>query len=244
MNEMVKQTIKDMVIKDLKEVAESKFNSRGYIYCIVKLEDSEYKGIIKTYKQQSTAHDQAKKLQYKSVYSVQHEKYYIITVHKDEIAKPREEEKIAPREEEKEEKGEEKIAPSITTFRKHDITFIRNVMDELDRMTGNDTTKIPVKIVDNNGKYLACFKYCTKGRKAQSFEFTEDIVNVDDQSLIDTIKHEYAHYIQYSVIQSKRCGHNQQFKNICKQLGTDNYGKYCTESITAALKELRKQAQH
>ena len=237
MNEMFEKDIKETVINDLKEMkAESKFNTKGYIYCIVKLEDTEYKGIAKTYKQQSTAYDYARKLQYKSVYSVEHEKYFIITVHRSEVYDLKKEEKVT----------NEKVSneKEIKTFKKHDISYIRKIMDELDRKTGNDTSDIPVKIVPNNKKYLACYKYWSNNRNPESFEFTYDIVNIDDQSLIDTIKHEYAHYIQSTVIKSKRCGHNQQFKNICKELGTDNYGEYCNDSIMTALKEMRNKAQH
>lgn len=237
MNEMIKKVIKNNVINDLKEMKiEPKFNTKGYIYCVIKLEDGEYKGIVKTYKQQSTAYDYARKLQYKSVYSVDHEKYFVYDIHKNEVYdfEKDEEEKITNEKEKKETK----------ILKRHDINFIRNIMDDLDKQTGNNTTNIPVKIVKNNEKYLACYKYWHNDRKPNSFEFTEDIINIDDQSLIDTIKHEYAHYIQSSVIKSKRCGHNQQFKNICKQLGTDNYGEYCTDSIMESLKEMRNKAQH
>lgn len=237
MNEMIKDVIKNMTINDLREMkAEPKFNTKGYIYCIVKLEDGEYKGIVKTYKQQSTAYDCARKLQYKSVYSAEHEKYFIITVHRSEVYDLKKEEKVT----------NEKVSneKEIKTFKKHDISYIRKIMNELDRKTGNDTSDIPVKIVPNNKKYLACYKYWSNNRNPESFEFTYDIVNIDDQSLIDTIKHEYAHYIQSTVIKSKRCGHNQQFKNICKELGTDNYGECCTDSIMTALKEMRNKAQH
>lgn len=239
MDEMIKKAFKNIVINDLKEMKdEPKFNTKGYIYCVVKLEDGEYKGIVKTYKQQATAYDYARKLQYKSVYSIEHEKYYVGTVHRNEVYDLKEEEKITNEKEEKNtnEKDEK-------TFKKHDVSYIRKIMNDLDRETGNDTSNIPVKIVPNNKKYLACYKYWNADRKAESFEFTEDIVNIDDQSLIDTIKHEYAHYIQSSVMKSKRCGHNQQFKNICKQLGTDNYEAYTTDSIMTALKEMRSKAQ-
>ena len=234
MNEMIKKVIKNNVINDLREMKdESKFNTKGYIYCVIKLEDGEYKGIEKTYKQQSTAYDYARKLQYKSVYSVEHEKYFVFDVHKNDIYDFEKDEK-------------EKITNEKETkiFKKHDINFIRNIMNDLDKQTGNNTSDIPLKIVPNNKKYLACYKYWSNNRNPESFEFTEDIVNIDDQSLIDTIKHEYAHYIQSTVIKSKRCGHNQQFKNICKKLGTDNYGEYCTDSIMTALKEMRNKAQY
>ena len=234
MNEIIKKVIKNNVINDLREMkAEPKFNTKGHIYCVIKLEDGEYKGIVKTYKQQSAAYDYARKLQYKSVYSVENEKYFVLDVHKNEICNFEKDEK-------------EKIINEKETkiFKNHDINFIRNIMNDLDKQTGNDTTNIPVKIVKNNEKYLACYKYWHNDRKPDSFEFTEDIVNIDDQSLIDTIKHEYAHYIQSTVIQSKRCGHNQQFKNICKELGTENYGKYCNDSIMTALKEMRNKARY
>ena len=237
MNEMIKKVIKNNVINDLREMkAEPKFNTKGHIYCVIKLEDGEYKGIVKTYKQQSTAYDYARKLQYKSVYSVEHEKYFVSSIHRSEVYDLKKEEKVTN--EKITNEKEEKI------FRNHDVLYIRKIMNELDRKTGNNTSDIPVKIVPNNKKYLACYKYWHNDRKPDSFEFTEDIVNIDDQSLIDTIKHEYAHYIQSSVIKSKRCGHNQQFKNICEKLGTNNYGKYCNDSIMTSLKEMRSKAQH
>ena len=240
MNEMIKKVIKNNVINDLREMkADQKFNTKGYIYCVIKLEDGEYKGIEKTYKQQSTAYDYARKLQYKSVYSVEHEKYFVCDVHRNEVYDFEKEEKITNEKEIKITNEKE-----IKIFKKHDIDFIRNIMNDLDKQTGNNTTNIPVKIVKNNEKYLACYKYWHNDRKPNSFEFTEDIINIDDQSLIDTIKHEYAHYIQSSVIKSKRCGHNQQFKNICKELGTDNYGECCNDSIMTALKEMRNKARY
>ena len=237
MNEIIKKVIKNNVINDLREMkADQKFNTKGNIYCVIKLEDGEYKGIVKTYKQQSTAYSYARELQYKSVYSVEHEKYIIISINKSEVYDLKKEEKVTNEKvtNEKEEKF----------FKKHDTLYIRKIMNELDKQTGNNTSDIPVKIVPNNKKYLACYKYWSNNRNPESFEFTEDIVNIDDQSLIDTIKHEYAHYIQSTVIKSKRCGHNQQFKNICKKLGTDNYGEYCNDSIMTALKEMRNKAQH
>ena len=46
MNEMIKKVIKNNVINDLREMkAALKFNTKGHIYCIIKLEDGEYKGI-------------------------------------------------------------------------------------------------------------------------------------------------------------------------------------------------------
>lgn len=234
MDEMTKKVIKNNIINDLKEMkVESKFNTKGHIYCVIKLEDGEYKGIAKTYKQQSTAYEYARKLQYKSVYSAEHEKYFVFDVHKNDVY-----------DFEKDKKEKITNEKEIKIFKKHDINFIRNIMNDLDKQTGNDTTNIPVKIVKNNKEYLACYKYYSNNRKPDSFEFTEDIISIDDQSLIDTIKHEYAHYIQSSVIKSKRCGHNQQFKNICEQLGTDNYSKYCNDSIMTSLKEMRNMAQH
>ena len=92
---LIKKVIKNNVINDLREMKdEPKFNTKGNIYCVIKLEDGEYKGISKTYKQQSTAYDYARKLQYKSVYSVEHEKYFVISINRSEVYDLKKEEKI------------------------------------------------------------------------------------------------------------------------------------------------------
>lgn len=66
-------------------------------------------------------------------------------------------------------------------------------------------------------------------------EIGSKILNVPEKSaLIDVIKHEYAHYYSMSVLRNSS-GHDNNFRTICKQLGTNNYKAKCDDYIKKQL---------
>ena len=121
-----------------------------------------------------------------------------------------------------------------------DINFIKEILKDLDAKTGNDTSSIPVEVdswLDSFGIIAQYESYdYDEDFYPIGFKFSEAIMKCDKEALIDTIKHEYAHYIHATVRRSPAAGkHDQEFREIVISLGSTNYGQTCTEYIANQL---------
>lgn len=116
---------------------------------------------------------------------------------------------------------------------KWSVQDVRNIFNELDKITGADSSKVEIKINGRLKRALARYTCYTQSRKPVNFDFGTDIMNVPDfQALKDTAIHEYAHFIVNSVRKSDNLGHSAEFRQVCKDLGTDNYNATCTSFVS------------
>ena len=120
---------------------------------------------------------------------------------------------------------------------KWSVQDIRNLFNELDKITGADSSKVEIKINGRLKRALARYTCYTYSRKPVNFDFGTDIMNVPDfQALKDTAIHEYAHFIVNTVRKSDNLGHSAEFRQVCKDLGTDNYNATCTRFVSNQVK--------
>ena len=116
---------------------------------------------------------------------------------------------------------------------KWNVQDVRNIFNELDKITGADSSKVEIKINGRLKRALARYTCYTVSRKPVNFDFGTAIMNVPDfQALKDTAIHEYAHFIVNSVRKSFDTGHSAEFRQVCKDLGTDNYNATCTRFVS------------
>ena len=117
------------------------------------------------------------------------------------------------------------------------VDDIKNVLRELDKKTGADSSNIPVEINPRLKRALARYTCYTQSRKPVKFDLGTKILNVPDfKALEDTIIHEYAHFIVNTHRKSKDLGHSAEFRQVCKDLGTDNYNATCTRFVSQQLR--------
>lgn len=120
---------------------------------------------------------------------------------------------------------------------KWSVQDIRNLFNELDKITGADSSKVEIKINGRLKRALARYTCYTYSRKPVNFDFGTDIMNVPDfQALKDTAIHEYAHFIINTVRKSDNLGHSAEFRQVCKELGTNNYNATCTRFVSNQVK--------
>ena len=120
---------------------------------------------------------------------------------------------------------------------KWSVQDVRNIFNELDKITGADSSKVEIKINGRLKRALARYTCYTYSRVPVKFDFGTDIMNVPDfQALKDTAIHEYAHFIVNSVRKSENLGHSAEFRQVCKDLGTDNYNSVCTSFVSNQVK--------
>ena len=123
---------------------------------------------------------------------------------------------------------------------KWSVQDVRNIFNELDKITGADSSKVEIKINGRLKRALARYTCYTQSRKPVNFDFGTDIMNVPDfQALKDTAIHEYAHFIVNTVRKSNDMGHSAEFRQVCKELGTNNYNATCTRFVSNQVKAAR-----
>ena len=120
---------------------------------------------------------------------------------------------------------------------KWSVQDVRNLFNELDKITGADSSKVEIKINGRLKRALARYTCYTYSRIPVKFDFGTDIMNVPDfQALKDTAIHEYAHFIVNTVRKSDNLGHSAEFRQVCKELGTNNYNATCTRFVSNQVK--------
>lgn len=120
---------------------------------------------------------------------------------------------------------------------KWSVEDIRNLFNELDEITGANSKDIEIKVNGRLKRALARYTCYTQSRQPVKFDFGTKIMNVPDfQALKDTAIHEYAHFIVNTHRKSKDLGHSAEFRQVCKDLGTDNYNATCTRFVSQQLR--------
>lgn len=98
-----------------------------------------------------------------------------------------------------------------------DETKIRKELKRLDDITGFNAAKLPIKL--GNGKStLGRFKYSNNG--ALEFYFSNHYFldsNFPVEEKLDTIRHEYAHYMDYMM--TGHSSHGNNWKRCCRIVG-------------------------
>lgn len=110
---------------------------------------------------------------------------------------------------------------------KHSINDIINIMEQLDAKSGHNISKLPIKYKGAMNS-LACCNFRKQLFKRveypESFYFSDQAMNMDDEDFKQTIIHEYAH--AYVALESLKNGveveinhHGECFKEAVKFLG-------------------------
>ena len=120
---------------------------------------------------------------------------------------------------------------------KWSVQDIRNLFNELDEITGANSKDIEIKVNPRLKRALARYTCYTHSRQPVKFDFGTKILNVPDfQALKDTAIHEYAHFIVNTHRKSDNLGHSAEFRQVCKELGTNNFNATCTSFISNQLR--------
>ena len=121
---------------------------------------------------------------------------------------------------------------------------IREIFNELDKITGANSKDIPIKVNNRLRTTIARYRFYNKDRRPADFEFGKTIMNVEDKkALRDVAVHEYAHYIINSVRKSDDPGHTPEFRELVKDLGSDNVKSTCTNFIMKQLKDAKQRTR-
>ena len=90
---------------------------------------------------------------------------------------------------------------------KHNINDIINIMEQLDIKSGHDISKLPIKYKGTMNS-LACCNFKRQLFKRveypESFYFSNQVMNMNDEDFKQTIIHEYAH--AYVALESLKNG--------------------------------------
>ena len=100
----------------------------------------------------------------------------------------------------------------------YSLEDIRKEYDRLDRLCGLDTSKVEIGISRRPGRRLGSFRYPLKGGGPLRIIINAAILNQEEQ-FWDTIRHEYAHAAAYLRYPGEKHGHDEVWKNICRELG-------------------------
>ena len=107
---------------------------------------------------------------------------------------------------------------------------IRELFNKLDKQLGVDSSDVPINVNNRLKSTIARYRYYNN-RRPYDFEFGRYIMNVENKKALDDVAiHEYAHWYQASVLKTDS-GHNPEFRQIVKSLGSDNYHANCTKFV-------------
>ena len=107
---------------------------------------------------------------------------------------------------------------------------IRELFNKLDKQLGVDSSNVPININNRLKTTIARYRYYNN-RRPYDFEFGRYIMNVENKKALDDVAiHEYSHWYQTSVLKTDS-GHNPEFRQIVKSLGSDNYHASCTKFV-------------
>ncbi|MFB0918793.1 MAG: SprT-like domain-containing protein [Clostridiaceae bacterium] len=102
------------------------------------------------------------------------------------------------------------------------IEDVKRILDETGKKAGFPCNGIPVEISVRMKKTYGSFVFKAVGNKIipVAFKFSEKLLSGDypDEIVINTIKHEYAHYYA-NVTTGVNHMHDTYFKEVCRRLG-------------------------
>ncbi len=101
----------------------------------------------------------------------------------------------------------------------HSLEDIRKEYDRLDKLSGLDTSKVEIEISKRPGRRLGSFRYPLKeGTAPLRIIISASVLELEEQ-FWDTIRHEYAHAAAYLRYPGERHGHDELWKELCRELG-------------------------
>lgn len=122
------------------------------------------------------------------------------------------------------------------------LKFVRNIIKELDQQTGLDGASLELKR-NKTTRQLGCFTFAKITYKyggevtytPKSFTFSEVVLECDDDTIREIVKHEYAHYMTL-IEYNDQCHHDWRFKEMCAQIGANaNEPTFGNDSIKNSL---------
>ena len=107
------------------------------------------------------------------------------------------------------------------------LKFVRNIIKELDQQTGLDGASLELKR-NKTTRQLGCFTFSKityryggeETNTPKSFTFSEVVLECDDDTIREIVKHEYAHYMAL-VTYNDQSHHDGRFIIMCIQLGAN-----------------------
>ena len=107
-------------------------------------------------------------------------------------------------------------------FKKEDIV---RMLREFDTMTGNDTSKIRVRVEKEiDGGAIACYRCNRLNGAPIEFVFTKAVCKCSEEFVRDIVAHEYGHYVRNTVMGNinENDLHDEGFINAVYALGSVN----------------------
>lgn len=130
--------------------------------------------------------------------------------------------------------------------REHTIEDIKRIIRGIDKKTGKNYAKLPVKISKRMTCSLASAETCMSRRNGEiikvepdSFKFSYFFLkaNLTDKDFSDIVIHEYSH-LYTNEKYADFCNHDYRYKNTCKELGIPHMGGYrCTKEVGEEFEE-------
>ena len=116
---------------------------------------------------------------------------------------------------------------------------IRELFNRLDKITGADSSGIPININNRLKTTVARYRWYSKSGEPCDFEFGKLIMNVDHKLPLDDVAiHEYAHWYVQNVLKGT-AGHTPQFRKVVRMLGSTNVNATCTDYVKNELEYAR-----
>ena len=107
------------------------------------------------------------------------------------------------------------------------VNDVRNILDELDNMTGMSTKDMTIEVKNTTKTLASCVHRIyrdsygnVKKRQCVRFEVSKLILNCNYETLKEVMKHEYAHFMSTTIYQDN-CGHDSRFKEMCRKIGAE-----------------------
>lgn len=113
---------------------------------------------------------------------------------------------------------------------------VRNLMNELDKLTGLDSSDIPIK-KSRGTRALAFFRFQQSTATPVMFGITRTVLNLSDKHFEEIIKHEYAHFMA-TVTYKEDCGHDYRFQEMCKMIGATQTGTRVQNDCAAEVSKI------
>ncbi len=99
----------------------------------------------------------------------------------------------------------------------YSLEDIRKEYERLDKLCGLDTSGIEIEISRRSGHRLGSFRYPLSGDGPLRIIINAALLDQEEQ-FWDTIRHEYAHAAAYLRYPGEKHGHDEVWKNICREL--------------------------
>lgn len=104
------------------------------------------------------------------------------------------------------------------------LKHVQSILKQLDEVTGLNGASLVLKQTKST-KTLGSFVHAVRRVNGQvvertplRFEFSTLVLNCNEQTLVEIVKHEYAHYMAL-VVYNDNCNHDWRFVEQCRKIG-------------------------